>query len=121
MKYPALRLKNATIENVDDIVEINNSFLEYNPNMGLIISKLENNLLKEHILSKPDSISVAITSDNIIAGFIELSFSVDVDVIKKLEWLDENLRTKFENSEKLYIEKIAVKQEYHQQNLRTWK
>ncbi|MDY7036039.1 MAG: GNAT family N-acetyltransferase [Thermodesulfobacteriota bacterium] len=117
MKCPSLRLNLATIEDVDDIIEINNSFIEYTTNKGLILSKLESDQLKNNIFSNPDYISVAITSDDTIAGFIELSFSVDVDVIKKLEWFDENLRTKFENGKKLYIEKVAVKSNYQRQNV----
>lgn len=117
MKEQPLRFKNATIDDVDDIVTINNSFLEYNPSTGFIISKLNNQWLKNYILQHPDLIGVAITSDDIIVGFIELSLSVDESVLKKIKWLNNRFRRGFENVEKLYIEKVAVKQEYQQKNV----
>ena len=117
MKSLVLRIRNATIKDIEDIVEINNSFLEYIANRGLIITKLDNDQLKNHIISNPGSINVAITSENIIAGFIELSSLFDVNVIKRLEWFDEKVRIKFENMKKLYIVKVAVKQEYQRKNV----
>ncbi len=112
MKKFGLISRRARIEDLTDIIEINNSYLKYSENQGFLIKKYEINELKNHILGNHNSISVAITADNIIIGFIEVSFLLDVNVIKELEWYDENLRNTFEKGNKLYIEKVAVKKGY---------
>lgn len=117
MNHQAIMLRNATIWDVEHIVNINNALLAFNHSTGFIISKLESNQLKQYILGNPNSIKVAITPDNILAGFIELSVSVDVDVISKLYWFDQKLKTVFEKGKKLYIKKVAVKPDYQRQNV----
>jgi ribosomal protein S18 acetylase RimI-like enzyme len=112
MKKLDLIFKRATIEDVADIIEINNSYFAYSDNHGFLITKYEIEKLKGHILNSPDAINITVTADNIIVGFIEVSSYVDVNVINKLEWYDENLRSTFENGKTLYIEKIAVKKGY---------
>jgi ribosomal protein S18 acetylase RimI-like enzyme len=117
MKKLDLIFKKATTEDLADIIEINNSYLKYSDDQGFLITKYEINQLKNHILSNPDSISIAITGDNIIVGFIQISFLLDVNVINELEWYGENLRSTFEKGKKLYIEKVAVKREYRGEDL----
>jgi ribosomal protein S18 acetylase RimI-like enzyme len=117
MNHQDIILRNASKFDVEQIAEINNSFLTFSKSNGFIISKIECNQLEQYILSNPNSIKVAINQNNELIGFIEVSSSVDVNVISKLQWFDQNTKSVFENGEKLYIEKVAVKPTYQRQNV----
>ena len=121
MEKKGLLFKGATIEDLPDIIEIDNSYHKYSDiHQGFLIIKYEINQLKNHILRKPNSISIASTTDNIIVGFIEISFFLDIKVIKELKWYGENLRSTFEKGEKLYIAKVAVKEGYQGRKIGTF-
>ena len=52
-----------------------------------------------------------------IVGFIDFTATVDIGVIDKLQWLDDKFRSLFENGNKMYLEKIVVKNGFQRKHV----
>jgi len=100
--------RNAGLNDIQDIIHINNSYLSFNTKSGFLITKYSETSLAKLITNNPNCIFVA-TENGVIIGFIAISFKLDTDVINTLEWFDQSAKNKFEQSKPLYIEKVAVK------------
>ncbi|MHC4537095.1 MAG: GNAT family N-acetyltransferase [Planctomycetota bacterium] len=113
-----MTLRNAILDDIAEIVDINRSYLSSDSEAGFLIRELEVEQVKECITRNPDSFIVGQNIEGEIVGFIMVADSIEQEIIEHLEWFSVNLRALFEQySPKKYIEMIAVKRNYQRQKI----
>jgi ribosomal protein S18 acetylase RimI-like enzyme len=113
-----MTLRNAILDDIAEIVDINRSYLTSDSESGFLIQELEVEQVKKCITRNPDSFIVGQNIEGEIVGFIKFSDFIQQEIIAKLEWFSVNLRHLFEKySPKKYIDMIAVKRNYQHQKI----
>ena len=112
-------LRKAKYEDAKEIAQLNESHLHLGRKGGFLITQINEDEFGKYIAENPNAVSIAEIPNQGIVGFLQLSESVGSEVIQQLHWNSQRFKEIFQDNKAIYIEKVAVKDDYKRQKVGT--